>query len=335
MQTPSTGGSAYYALSVEDVTPPAVKPFDDVKEQVAADWTRDAQRHAQEQAAAKLLAAVKGGQSLADAAAVAGVTVRRTPLVTRGADAEGMPPQLAQALFGLKQGEPTMVETGDGFIVAVPAEIVEADPKADPAGYGQVREAVARSIGSDLATVFADALRERAQPRINQPVVDNVTGQQHMNVTVPPGFAGFRSAYDAGRGTLVWRRGVADLETPVAAFLKLAHGRPNSFLLESVEGGAARGRYSIIGMEPDLIWRCRDGRAEVNRHARSAPHAFVADPAGAGQPARADRRDPARRAGASAADGGRAGRLSRLRHGAADGGAAGEEPRRALACRRR
>jgi anthranilate synthase component 1 len=96
-----------------------------------------------------------------------------------------------------------------------------------------------------------------------------------MNVTLPPGFAAFRSAYDAGRGSLVWRRGVADLETPVAAFLKLAHGRPNSFLLESVEGGAARGRYSIIGMEPDLVWRCRDGQAEVNRDVRSAPHAFV------------------------------------------------------------
>src|SRR5215472_17331879 len=98
-----------------------------------------------------------------------------------------------------------------------------------------------------------------------------------MNVTLPVGFAAFRAAYDAGRGTLVWRRSVADLETPVAAFLKLAHGRSNSFLLESVEGGAARGRYSIIGMEPDLIWRCRNGKAEINRHARSAPHAFVAD----------------------------------------------------------
>ncbi len=99
-----------------------------------------------------------------------------------------------------------------------------------------------------------------------------------MNITVPPGFAAFRSAYEAGRGALVWRRGVADLETPVAAFLKLAHGKPNSFLLESVEGGAARGRYSVIGMEPDLIWRCRNGRAEVNRYALSAPHAFIADP---------------------------------------------------------
>ena len=99
-----------------------------------------------------------------------------------------------------------------------------------------------------------------------------------MNITVPPGFASFRSAYDTGRGTMVWRRGVADLETPVAAFLKLAHGKPNSFLLESVEGGATRGRYSIIGMEPDLIWRCRNGSAEVNRYALSAPHAFVPDP---------------------------------------------------------
>ncbi|MBO0710505.1 MAG: anthranilate synthase component I, partial [Acetobacteraceae bacterium] len=98
-----------------------------------------------------------------------------------------------------------------------------------------------------------------------------------MNAPLAPGFAAFRSAYEDGRGTLVWWRGVADLETPVAAFLKLAHGRPNSFLLESVEGGATRGRYSIIGMEPDLVWRCRDGRAEINRHARSAPHAFIVD----------------------------------------------------------
>jgi anthranilate synthase component 1 len=89
--------------------------------------------------------------------------------------------------------------------------------------------------------------------------------------------AAFRAAYEAGHGALAWTHGVADLETPVAAFLKLAHGRPNAFLLESVEGGAARGRYSVIGMAPDLIWRCRDGVAEINRHAAAAPHAFERD----------------------------------------------------------
>jgi peptidyl-prolyl cis-trans isomerase D len=177
VQTPSTGGSAYYALSVEEIIPPAAKPFDTVKQEVTDDWTRDQRRHIEEEAAAKLLTAVKGGQSLADAATVAGVTVRRTPLVTREANAEGMAPQLAKVLFGLKKGEPAMVETPDGFIVAVTAEIVEADPKTDPAGFDQLRTAVTRSIAGDLASVFADALRARAQPRINQASLDNITGQ--------------------------------------------------------------------------------------------------------------------------------------------------------------
>jgi anthranilate synthase component 1 len=96
-------------------------------------------------------------------------------------------------------------------------------------------------------------------------------------MTAAPGFAGFRADYEAGRGHLVWTRGVSDLETPVAAYLKLGEGKPYSFLLESVEGGASRGRYSIIGLAPDLIWRCRDGRPELNRHARAAPFAFVPD----------------------------------------------------------
>ncbi len=98
-----------------------------------------------------------------------------------------------------------------------------------------------------------------------------------MSASASPSQAAFRAAYDAGHGMLIWTTGVADLETPVAAYLKLAAGRANTFLLESIEGGSARSRYSIIGMEPDLIWRCRSGRAEVNRHARSAPHAFAAD----------------------------------------------------------
>jgi anthranilate synthase component 1 len=71
---------------------------------------------------------------------------------------------------------------------------------------------------------------------------------------------------------------VSDLETPVAAFLKLAHGQANSFLLESIEGGTARGRYSVIGMAPDLIWRCRNGVAEINRLALTEPEAFEPDP---------------------------------------------------------
>jgi anthranilate synthase component 1 len=98
-----------------------------------------------------------------------------------------------------------------------------------------------------------------------------------MTYAPAPGYAEFRADYEQGRGRLVWTTSVGDLETPVAAYLKLADGRPYAFLLESVEGGASRGRYSVIGLAPDLIWRCRGGRAELNRHARSAPYAFAAD----------------------------------------------------------
>ena len=100
-----------------------------------------------------------------------------------------------------------------------------------------------------------------------------------MNAVTSPSRASFHAAYEAGRGTLVWTTGVADLVTPVGAYMKLASGRPFSFLLESIEGGAARSRYSIIGMAPDLIWRCRASTAELNRDARSAPHAFIPDAA--------------------------------------------------------
>ncbi|GAB4069949.1 anthranilate synthase component I [Ancylobacter sonchi] len=89
-----------------------------------------------------------------------------------------------------------------------------------------------------------------------------------------PDAEAFASAYARGEAQVIGETLVADLETPVSAYLKIAAERANSFLLESVEGGATRGRYSMIGMEPDLIWRCRDGRAEINRRAALDPDTF-------------------------------------------------------------
>src|SRR3954466_3298099 len=91
---------------------------------------------------------------------------------------------------------------------------------------------------------------------------------------IEPAFDAFASGYAQGRAQLVFTRLVADLETPVSAFLKLGDGKDNSFLLESVQGGEARGRYSIIGLKPDLIWRTRGNQAEINRGG-----AFVAETA--------------------------------------------------------
>jgi anthranilate synthase component 1 len=88
---------------------------------------------------------------------------------------------------------------------------------------------------------------------------------------IEPSADEFARRYALGQPQVVWTTLVADLETPVSAFLKVADGRPMSFLLESVEGGAVRGRYSVIGLAPDLIWRTRDGQAEVNRSPQASP----------------------------------------------------------------
>ncbi len=82
-----------------------------------------------------------------------------------------------------------------------------------------------------------------------------------------PDRAAFAAAYADGTPQLVWTELIADLETPVAAYLKLSGGEDFSFLLESVEDGDIRGRYSMIGLAPDLLFRVHDGQPELNRNA--------------------------------------------------------------------
>src|ERR1700732_606329 len=94
-----------------------------------------------------------------------------------------------------------------------------------------------------------------------------------------PDYETFARAYIAGEAEVAVTTLVADLETPVSAYLKLARGRAaNMFLLESVEGGAQRGRYSMIGLDPDLIFRSSGDHAEINRRALIDPHAFAPCP---------------------------------------------------------
>ena len=99
-----------------------------------------------------------------------------------------------------------------------------------------------------------------------------------------PEFDAFAAGYASGRAQLVHIRLVADMETPVSAFLKLGQekdgsSRDNAFLLESVQGGEVRGRYSIIGIKPDLIWRCRGNTAEINRNALNDANRFTPESA--------------------------------------------------------
>ena len=183
---------------------------------------------------------------------------------------------------------------------------------------------IAEYVGADPAILFDRAKWPGRICRSSQRMTTRVAACRWC-----PNSRSSRPAITRGTAQVVSTRLVADLETPVSAMLKLARGEPYSFLLESVEGGAVRGRYSIIGMKPDLIWRCRgaQGRDQPARAQRP------------GRPLRAAGRRPSglaqssafavahRIAGHAAAHGFRGFRLHGLRHGAADGETGGAQAR--------
>lgn len=69
--------------------------------------------------------------------------------------------------------------------------------------------------------------------------------------------------YVKGISQVVWKKIISDTETPVSSMIKLTKSFKNSFLLESVEGGSVKGRYSVIGLEPDLIWKAEGNKAYI------------------------------------------------------------------------
>jgi peptidyl-prolyl cis-trans isomerase D len=172
------GAQSFFAFSLDEVIPPQPKPLAEVHDKVVADWTADARRHSQNVAATNAMEAIKAGQTIAAAAAIAGGTVQRLPPVGRAAPVQGVAEQLVGPLFTLKQGAPTMVETPDGFVVAVLAEIQAADPAADPVGYDQVQDALAKSIGDDIENAVTLALRNRGNPVVNQTLAATIVADQ-------------------------------------------------------------------------------------------------------------------------------------------------------------
>jgi anthranilate synthase component I len=93
-------------------------------------------------------------------------------------------------------------------------------------------------------------------------------------MSIEPAFSNFEALYNNKAPQVVWTRLIGDLETPVSAMMKLADGQANSMLFESVEGNEVRGRYSIIGLRPDVLWKCQDGVASINTKARYEDNGF-------------------------------------------------------------
>ncbi|MBL6457976.1 SurA N-terminal domain-containing protein [Belnapia sp. T6] len=165
--------AGFVAVDVKEVTPPALRPFESVEPQVREAFIAEAKRRSQEERAAGLLAAVKGGKSLAEAAQEAGLGIREIGAITREQRGDpAVPPELLAPLFELKLKEPTMAQTREGYAVAQLLEVTK--PEVDAAAIGRIRGEVAQAMAGDLEIEYMAALRAQADVRVNPRLVDSL-----------------------------------------------------------------------------------------------------------------------------------------------------------------
>jgi hypothetical protein len=105
------------------------------------------------------------------------ISTRTAPFGRDPAQGSPVPPELLPPLFEAKRGEATMAEIRGGFAVASVAEILRLDPTTDPLGMGRVRVEIEQAVGDDLEQQFQVALRVRANVRINERLLEQVTGR--------------------------------------------------------------------------------------------------------------------------------------------------------------
>ncbi|MGB8840223.1 MAG: peptidyl-prolyl cis-trans isomerase [Aliidongia sp.] len=174
----SLDGAAFYVVRVDSVTPPTLRPFDEVKDKVKEGWTAD-QRTAKVAAQAKELAdAVKPDMTLAKLAASRKLDLKTTPAFTRGNERRAalLPSDVIADLF---KGEIGAVATGtaaDGEYVAQLKEIQPASPSTDINGTAQMKKQLDQQLGLETLEGLQFALRDRYTVEIDQPAIDRLLG---------------------------------------------------------------------------------------------------------------------------------------------------------------
>jgi peptidyl-prolyl cis-trans isomerase D len=162
-QVADIGNGAYAVVRVSQVTPPQVRPLDDVRADAVAAWQADKRSKATHAKAEAILDKLKGGAGLADVAKAEKLAVKTTPPFTRSThDSEsGLPLSLTARVFALKIGEAAIGDSSDGVVVARLKEIKTPDPVKDPAARTHMSQALAQSISTDLMDEFVAGLRDR------------------------------------------------------------------------------------------------------------------------------------------------------------------------------
>ena len=175
--TPLNDGS-YAVVQTTSTTPPADKPFDQVKEQIKTDWLADKQHEAAEAKAKEIAEKAKTGDLQTEATAL-GLTVKQSPAFTRdkGDPLNDISSTLAASLFAVKQGATALGDSKEGPVVAKVTGITPPDPTAHPDDVATLTQAVNNQIRGDLAAQFSAALQQEIKPQVNEDVINSLISE--------------------------------------------------------------------------------------------------------------------------------------------------------------
>lgn len=166
-----------FALRLDGIDPPALKPLDEVRDQVVADWTRD-----ETQAALKRLAAETVAK-LTDAAALesSGLVTTRYADFARGGFIDKAPPEVAKEVFRMAPGKTAVVEAkGQVFVIGL-SKVNAADPAdTDVATFRkQVSEQMSQAFAQDIFQLFTQSVENRAGIQLDQAAIAAVNAQMN------------------------------------------------------------------------------------------------------------------------------------------------------------
>src|SRR5262249_34297898 len=275
----------YIWYDVAGISPSRERSLEEAKDQVEARWREQEVASRLDAKARTILEKLKAGETLSQAAAADHLKVETLAGLKRG---EASGPLSVAGVDTVFRTAKDAAGKADG--AQPPAEVVFrvidiVVPGLDMASQEAKRalETLNRGLSEDILAEYIARLEGDIGVTINQTALNQVAGGgagdgtncPWLTMQIEPQATAFAKRYARGEAQVVWSTLVSDLETPVSAFLKIAGTRPLSFLLESVEGGALRGRYSIIGLNPDLVWRTVGGRAEINRSAQQSAGSFT------------------------------------------------------------
>lgn len=169
----NTGG--YFIVRVDQIVPPAVRPLDAVRDQVADGLIAERRVEAARIQAENLAETGRTGGDLSAPASAQGFSAVTTAAFTRtGEDAADLPSPLIEALFASEQGEPVVIRGEDAAYVAQVTDVIPADPAAAPDRVAALADDLEASLGTDLIVQYLNELRQRYPVAINPQVMDQL-----------------------------------------------------------------------------------------------------------------------------------------------------------------